>query len=238
MFMLIAFSRNIALGQNPNRDLQLRISPSVKYNITKKWEAGFNYRLTLDYDITTFRSSYFQLNSTYKFLPDWSIEAGYIYITSNTSDVHQFFAELGYDYKINKRFELKNTLKYQYRPGNTGGEGRQDALSGRYLRGKMILEYNVPKIKAVIFAGPEFIFKTGMNEFSYNRTRYHFGVEYGFPYGNKVSLGCFYEDRVNPAKEDRLVLVAKYKLDINALVKKIRKQKAKAAKAKQADSGK
>lgn len=211
-----------------NRDVQLRISPSLSYNINEKWGVGFTYRMSLDNDWSTFRSSYFLWDISYKIISGLTIEAAYVYTTSHLKDIHQPFLELGYKYRFNKRFQGKIALKYQFQTRDNTSVIRQDILDGQFLRLKPIVEFNVPKIKATICAGPEFIFKNS-DHFSFNRMRYHISFEYEFKYGNNLELGCFYEVPLNRTKDQRIVYALKYKLKIHDLVKKIQKNKAKKA---------
>lgn len=230
LFGLIFLFSNLIFSQKIP-DWQLRLSPSLEYKFAKKWEANATYRLSLDHDMSQFRSSYFFGSIGYKILPKLTAEMAYVYTTSNIQDFHQMRIELGFKQKLSKRFQLKNNLRYQYQFNPIGISGlSQDVLEGSLIRNKLTFDYNVPKLRSNISIGPEFIIDPIDRFYPLTRMRYHASIDYEFKYGNNVELGFFYEDRINYKKQDRFVLSVKYKLKIQDLVKRIQKDKAKRAK--------
>ena len=62
--------------------------------------------------------------------------------------------------------------------------------------------------------------------------RYTIGGEYKLKYGNTIGISVFYDDKINPQKTDRIVFSTKYNLSIDALIKKLKKDKSKTNKKK------
>lgn len=56
------------------------------------------------------------------------------------------------------------------------------------------------------------------------------GGEYKLKYGTTVGLSGFYDDKVSPQKNDRIVLVTKLNVSIDGFLKKLKKNKKKALK--------
>ena len=231
-----------AYSQEQAPDFQLRISPSVDYKFAKKWTTSFEYRYALDHDVSEFRNSAYEAGIKYDIAKKVSIETHYRFTTSFEKDSHLLFAILKYKKNISKRFSLKSSTRYQFRTGSFDDDYMQYFKTpSQFLREKITLEYNVPKSKASIYIAPEIFLKIDDEAnpfFSYHRMRYNAGIDYELKYGNTIGLGFFYEDQYNPTKTDRFVFTTKYNLSIDALVKKIKKDKKKALKKKKKESQK
>lgn len=212
-------------------DFQLRISPSVDYKFAKKWQASFEYRYALDHDMSEFRNSAIEAGIKYDIFKKASLETRYRFTTSFENDSHLLFAIFKYNYKLNKRFSLKSSTRYQFRTGSFDADYMQYFKKPtQYLREKITLEYNVPKSKLSLYIAPEIFLKIADKDLpllSYNRIRYNAGIDYAMKYGNTIGLGFFFEDRYNPTKTDRFVFTTKYNLSIDELAKKIKKEKDK-----------
>jgi hypothetical protein len=225
--VLIFFSMAMVSQEKP--DTQLRFNPSVSYDFTKKWGATFDYRLGYKENISQFQSSIFQISSDYELTKKIKVEAGYRYSTSYTKDYHRLFASVQYKYKWD-RISLENTLKYQFQTGSFDSEYMQFFDTPTHtVREKVTMEYNVPKSKTTLFFAPEIFLRVDQYEVKFNRMRYTVGGTYQLKYGNTLGLSVFYDDYVKLSKTDRMVVVAKYNLSINDLLKKIKKVKKKKA---------
>ena len=95
------------------------------------------------------------------------------------------------------------------------------------FREKISIEYNVPHSKATLYLSPEIFLKYEKENIDFNRMRYTIGGDYKLKYGNSFGISVFYDDKVNPQKTDRVVFSSKYNLSIDALIKKINKNKTK-----------
>ncbi len=209
------------------RDMQLRLSPSLTYKFSKKWRLYFDYRISFKDDISSFNSSNFQLFSSYKFFKKLSLGAGYRFTTSYPHDAHRFFVELQYDQKIND-FELSSSTRYQFTLRRFDSDFLAEYKSPtQYIREKITLNYKIPKSKISVNLAPEFFVKLDNSPIRLQRMRYHLGAEYKFKYGNNVGFDIFYEDEIRANKDDRIVFNLKYNLDINDLIKKVKKDRNK-----------
>lgn len=214
------------------RDLQLRLSPSLTYKFSKKWRFDFDYRISFKDDISSFNSSNFQLFSSYKFFKKLSIGAGYRFTTSFPHDAHRFYAELQFDQKIND-FELSSSTRFQFSLRRFDADFLANYKGPtQYIREKITLNYKIPKSKISLNLAPEFFIKLDDNLLRLQRLRYHIGAEYKLKYGNNFGLDIFFEDVIKANKDDRLVINLKYNLDINDLIKKVKKDRKKKLKHK------
>jgi len=211
-------------------DFQGRFIPSINYRINKKWKIAGEYRYSLQKDLQEFRSSAGQLQVQYDFNKKFSIETGYRFTTSFKEDNHRLFAALKYDYKFSD-FTLFSGIKYQFSTGSFDSRYMNYYKEPRQmLREKIGLDYNIPKSKASVYTSAEIFLKLADDDpIKFNRMRYTVGGDYKLKYGNAFGLSLFYDDKVNPRKNDRFVLETKYSLSIDDLMKKIKKNKEKKA---------
>ncbi|WP_442787600.1 DUF2490 domain-containing protein [Flavobacterium suncheonense] len=219
----------VVLGQE-NTDLQLRMVPSVSYKFTKKWGVAVAYRYDIYKDLQEFKSSMFQGEIRYDLSKKFRLETGYRFRTSYTEDQHRIYGGLRYDQEIITGLKIFLATKYQFSTGSFDKEYM--AIYDRpnhVLREDLSFEYTIPQTKLSLSVGTEFFIKQDntTKEWELNRIRSSFGIDNKFKYGNTVGIGIFYDDKTNPRKEDRIVLVTKYNLSIDDLIKKIRKERLK-----------
>ena len=216
----------ISFGQN-NTDIQYRFSPSMDYKISKKLKIIFNYRYELYKDLDAFKSNSFQFATKYELTKKIELEAGYRFTTSFLEDNHRIFLGLKYSRKI-KNITLSLATKYQFSTGSFDQDYMQYFKNPSHMfREKFNIEYNVPHSQATFYLAPEIFLKYKNKSIDFNRMRYTIGGDYKLKYGNSFGISMFYDDKVNPQKTDRVVFSTKYNLSIDALVKKINKNKAK-----------
>ena len=216
----LSFSQNYT-------DIQYRFSPSMDYKISKKLKIAFNYRYELYKDLDAFKSNSFQLATKYEFKKKIELEIGYRFTTSFLEDNHRIFLGVKYTRKI-KDFTLSFATKYQFSTGSFDQEYMQYFKNPNDMfREKFNIEYNVPHSKATFYLSPELFLKYKNESINFNRMRYTIGGDYKLKYGNSLGISIFYDDKENPQKTDRVVFSTKYNLSIDALVKKINKNKSK-----------
>ena len=222
-----------------NSDLQLRVTPSVSYKINKKWQASFYYRFAFDNNMSSFRSNMFQPALEYKIIKGLSLELAYRFTTAFTKDSHRLFATLQYKYKIDKKFSLSSSTRYQFSTGSFDIDFMRDFKEpSQYIRQRFSFDFNVPKSKFSFNVAPELFLKLDSNPVALHRIRYHLGTEYNLDYGNSIGLGIFYEDVFKVTKDDRLVFNIKYSFSVDELLKQLKKDKKKKEKKKEKESGK
>jgi hypothetical protein len=226
-FFLIAVFFHTSISAQ-NSDVQLRVTPSISYKINKKWQASFDYRLALDNDMSTFRSSMFQPALDYKIIKGLSVELAYRFTTAFSGDNHRLFATLQYKYKFNKKFALSSSTRYQFSTASFDAAYMRDFKEpSQYIRQKFTFDFNVPKSKFSFYAAPELFLKLDSNPVALHRIRYHLGTDYNLEYGNSIGLGIFFEDVFKVTKQDRLVFNLKYNFSIDELLKQLKKDKKK-----------
>ena len=219
----------LGFSQN-NTDVQYRFSPSMDYKISKKLKIAFNYRYDLFKDLDAFKSNSFQFATEYELTKKIELETGYRFTTSFIEDTHRIFLGLKYSHKL-KDFTLSFATKYQFSTGSFDQDYMQFYKNpSNMFREKFSIEYNVPHSKASIYLSPEIFLKYKNESIDFNRMRYTIGCDYKLKYGNTFGISMFYDDKINPQKADRVVFSTKYNLSIDALIKKIKKNKTKAKK--------
>ena len=228
IIIVICLVFQVQTAWTQNKDLQLRFTPSISYKINKKWQASLDYRLALDNDMSTFRSSMFQPAIDYKIIKGLSLELAYRYTTAFSGDSHRLFATLQYKYKFNKKFSLSSATRYQFSTGSFDVAYMRDFKEpSQYIRQKFSFDFNVPKSKFSFYVAPELFLKLDSNPVALHRIRYHLGTDYNLDYGNSIGLGLFYEDVFKVNKQDRLVLNLKYSFSVDELLKQLKKDKKK-----------
>ena len=223
LLVTLGFSQN-------NTDVQYRFSSSIDYKISKKLKVEFNYRYDLYKDLDAFKSNLFEVSTKYEITKTIEIETGYRFTTSFLEDSHRIFLGVKYSYKL-KDFKLSLATKYQFSTGSFDQDYMQYYKNpSNMFREKFNIEYNIPHSKASIYFSPEVFLKYKNESIDFNRMRYTIGGDYKLKYGNSFGVSVFYDDKVNPQKTDRVVFSTKYNLSIDALIKKINKNKTKAKK--------
>lgn len=227
-FVIVLLLLPLLLLCQENTDLQWRLVPSVSYKFTKKWEAVATYRYDLHKDLQEFKSSMVQGEIRYSISKKFRLETGYRFRTSHTEDQHRIIGSLRYDQEIIDGLKIFLATKYQFSTGSFDKEYM--AVYNRpnhVLREDLSFEYTIPETKLSVSVGTEFFIKQDntTKEWELNRIRSSFGIDNKFKYGNTFGIGVFYDDRTNPRKNDRIVLVTKYNLSIDDLIKKIKKEK-------------
>lgn len=226
-FFILIFFFYSYFGFAQYTDFQYRFSPSVDYKLNKHWKIGLDYRSSFDHNASTFKSSLFQLQTRYKLNKAFKMEAGFRYRTSYSKDTYFFYGIGTYTWEINNKFELNASTRYQYGTANFDSDFMKNYRTPtHFIRQEVQLKYNIPKSKFDLFISPEFFFKAD-NTLSLNRIRYNIGTTYKMKYGNTLSCSVFFEDRTKPSSDDRYVLTTSYNMSIDALIKKLKKEKHK-----------
>jgi len=209
-------------------DLLIRFTPSVSYKINKNWQASFDYRLALDNNFSSFRSSMFQPALEYKIVKGLSLEFAYRFTTAFSKDSHRLFATLQYKYKFNKKYSLSSGTRYQFSTGSFDADYMRDfKAASQYIRQKFSFDFNVPKSKFSFYVAPELFLKLDSRAVTLHRIRYHLGTDYKLKYGNNLGLGIFFEDIFKVTKQDRLVFNIRYSFSVDELIRQLKKDKKK-----------
>lgn len=239
LFALVLFLIAFECFSQNYTDFQYRIIPSIDYKINKKWKVAAEYRYSLQKDLQEFRSSAVQMQIQYNIKKNISLETGYRFTTSFEEDNHRIFGEFQYKKELND-FTLSFASKYQFSTGSFDTNYMNNFKEPVHMfRQKIGLDYNIPKSKASLYVSSEFFLKLKSQPYAkLNRIRYTAGGDYKLKYGNTIGLSLFYDDKVSPVKNDRFVLVTKYNLSINDLVKKKKKKEKKKTSDKKNDISK
>jgi hypothetical protein len=215
-----------------NSDGFLRINPTFSYKLNKKWKTEFDYRLTMDQNMSKFRSSHFQFATSYKIFKPVTVELAYRYTVTPIWNPHRFMISAIYKHKF-EHFDLSSRTRYQFSTEFFDPYFMNQVREPRiYLRQKFGIDYAIPNTKLNVFASGEIFFRFRYEGVEFHRMRYQVGIEKELKFGNSVGLRIIYEDRTAPTRQDRMIITAKYDLSIDTMVKKIKKKKEKKAKEK------
>ena len=212
-------------------DVQGRFISSVDYNVTKKLKISGEYRYSLQNDYAEFRSSAGEIGLKYDFTKRLNVLGGYRFTTSFEEDNHRFFIGIKYNKKWND-FKAAITSKYQFSTNSFDTDFMQYYKEPIHmLREEISLDYDIPNTKASVFIATEIFLKMDSQPYlKWNRMRYSIGGEYRLKYGTTLGLSTFYDDKVSPQKNDRIVIVTKLNVSIDDFLKKLKKNKKKALK--------
>lgn len=212
-------------------DVQGRFISSVDYNVTKKLKISGEYRYSLQNDFAEFRSSAGEIGLKYYFTKRLNVLGGYRFTTSFEEDNHRFFIGIKYNKKWND-FKAAITSKYQFSTNSFDTNFMQYYKEPIHmLREEISLDYDIPNTKASVFIATEIFLKMDSQPYlKWNRMRYSIGGEYRLKYGTTLGLSTFYDDKVSPQKNDRIVIVTKLNVSIDDFLKKLKKNKKKALK--------
>ena len=212
-------------------DVQGRFIPSVDYNITKKLKISGEYRYSLQNDFEAFRSSAGEIGLKYDFTKRLNVLGGYRFTTNFEEDNHRFFFGIKYNKKWGD-FKAAAASKYQFSTNSFDADFMQYYKEPvQMLREEISLDYDIPNTKATVFIASEIFLKMDSQPYlKWNRMRYSIGGEYKLKYGTTIGLSTFYDDKVNPQKNDRIVIVTKLNISIDDFLKKLKKNKKKALK--------
>ncbi len=221
------FCHFIQVNGQANPDFQYRFISALDYRLAKKWKIAAEYRYSAENDLQKFRNSYVQFEGKYSKTKRLSFSGGYRFTTSHEMDAHRFFVAVEYNYKLSKKFSIAATSKYQFTTNSFNQQFMDEFVEPvKMLREKLSIEFNVPKSKLSFHTGAEVFIQTGnQTMFSCNRTRYLLGTSYGFGDYGKFGLSVFFDDRFNPEKTDRFVLVTKYSLSLDKLLDHSKEEK-------------
>uniref|UniRef100_UPI00404A0671 DUF2490 domain-containing protein n=1 Tax=Flavobacterium sp. TaxID=239 RepID=UPI00404A0671 len=209
-------------------DLQGRFISSVDYELTKKFKISGEYRYSVDTDLARFRSSLGEIDLKYNISKRFRLSGGYRFASNFEEDTHRIFGALKYDKKWGD-FKINIASKYQFSTNSFD----QDFMNFykepvQTLREEIGLDYDIPNSKAVVFVSAEIFLRMQQQPYlEYNRMRYSVGGSYEFKYGVTMQLSAFYDDRIDPRRNDRIVLVSKVNVSIDGFMKKLKKNKKK-----------
>ena len=208
-----------------NTDFQSRFITSVDYKLNKKWKFNSEFQYSLENDLQKFRSSSIQLDAKYTVTKNLSLSSGYRFTTSFEEDNHRFFVAVGYDYNLNKSFAIQLASKYQFSTNSFDPDFMHEFKEPvKMTRQKVGFEFNVPKSKLAFNTSAEIFLKMDSQPFfKFNRMRYNVGTDYNFKKYGKFGINVFYDNKYNPMKDDRIVLVAKYTVSVHDFFKKSKK---------------
>jgi hypothetical protein len=223
--LLVLFLVSLSGYCQGNTDFQSRFITSVDYKLNKKWKFASEYRYSLENDLQKFRSSSIQLETKYSLTKKLELSGGYRFTTSFEEDNHRFFVAVGYDYYLNKNFAIQLASKYQFSTNSFDPDFMNEFKEPvKMIRQKVGLEFNVPKSKLAFNTSAELFLKIDNQPyFKFNRMRYTVGTDYNFKKYGKFGISVFYDNKYNPMKDDRIVLVTKYSFSIHDFFKKDKK---------------
>ena len=167
-------------------DLQSKAGVRLDLNLPNRWEVDLEYQFRMVDDLSTYRGSYFTVETDYSFTKEIKAIAAYRRILTNEGNANRFAAGLEVETRLHK-------VKLAFRPliqhrsafvddGDVGGDG--DAFARTRLRA----EYPVTK-KLDVYGSVEPFFGFGA-DYPVDNWRNELGLQYGF--SKKVRLDLYY----------------------------------------------
>lgn len=180
-----------------------------------KWDAGMDYQLRTDSNISRYKGSYFTPETSYKLSKKLKAIANFRYASTNNGNSSRVGMGIDYAEKFKKwKLELRPQLQYTIKYANDGDVGNQ---SKWILRTKLGLEYALSK-KLEAYTAVEPFFTFDKSEYFIDNIRNTIGLKYAYKKNN--TLGFFYIYRPDYAKSyNRNFHIAGIKLDLNWKIK-------------------
>ena len=167
-------------------DLQSRSGVRLDLNLPNKWEVDIEYQFRMVDDLSTYRGSYFTVETDYNFTKEIKAIGAYRRILTDEGNANRFAAGLEVETRLHK-VKLAFRPLIQYRSGfvddgDVGGDG------DTFARTRLRAEYPVTK-KLDVYGSVEPFFAFGA-DYPIDNWRNEFGLQYGF--SKKVRLDLYY----------------------------------------------
>jgi hypothetical protein len=169
-------------------DLQSRSGVRLNLNLPGKWEVDLDYQFRMVADLTTYRGSYFTLETDYHLTKGITAIGAYRYILGNAGNAHRFAAGLEVETRLRKA-KLSFRPLIQYRTAfvdddDVGGDG------DTFARTRLRAEYPVTK-KLDLYGSVEPFFGFG-GEYPVDNWRNELGLQYALTKGVRLDLYYIY----------------------------------------------
>lgn len=169
-------------------DLQSRSGLRLNLNLPQKWEVDLDYQFRMVDDLSTYRGSYFTVETDYHLTKEITAIGAYRYILGNEGDAHRFAAGLEVETRLHKvRLAFRPLIQYRTAfvdDGEVGGDG------DTFARTRLRAEYPVTK-KLDAYAAIEPFFGFG-GEYPIDNWRDELGLQYAFTKGVRLDLYYIY----------------------------------------------
>jgi predicted porin len=177
-----------ASAQVDQSDLQSRSGVRLNLNLPGKWEVDLDYQFRMVDDLSTYRGSYFTVETDYHLTKEVTAIGTYRYILGNEGNAHRFAAGLELETRLD-RLKLAFRPLIQYRTafvddGDVGGDG------DTFARTRLRAEYPVTK-KLDVYGSVEPFFGFG-GEYPVDNWRNELGLQYAFSKGVRLDLYYIY----------------------------------------------
>jgi len=175
-----------AAAQVDQADVQSRAGVRLDLNLPGKWEVDLDYQFRMVDDLSTYRGSYFTLETDYHLTKDVTAIGAYRRILTNEGDANRFAAGLEVETRLHK-VKLAFRPLIQYRSafvddGDVGGDG------DTFARTRLRAEYPVTK-KLDVYGSVEPFFGFGA-DYPIDNWRDELGLQYSF--SKKLRLDLYY----------------------------------------------
>jgi hypothetical protein len=169
-------------------DVQSRAGVRLNLNLPKKWEVDLEYQFRMVDDLSTYRGSYFTLETDYRLTKEITAIGGYRYALTNGGNAHRFAAGLEVETRLHKvRLAFRPLIQYRSAfvdDGEVGGDG------DTFARTRLRAEYPVTK-KLDVYGTVEPFFGFG-GEYPVDNWRNELGMQYAFTKGVRLDLYYIY----------------------------------------------
>jgi len=169
-------------------DLQSRSGVRLDLNLPNRWEVDLDYQFRMVDDLSTYRGSYFTVETDYHVTKEITAIGAYRYVLTNEGNAHRFAAGLELETRLHKvRLAFRPLVQYRTAfvdDGEVGGDG------DTFARTRLRAEYPVTK-KLDAYAAIEPFFGFG-GEYPIDNWRDELGLQYAFTKGFRLDLYYIY----------------------------------------------
>ena len=207
-------------------DLQYRGSLSLRQDLPKKFVLDVGYQVRTDQMMGRFSGSYISAELKRELHKYLTAEAEFRYGTSTRFDNFRYSLGLSTDVKVIKKLRAGADLRYQYVHYLQEWAEIGQNPARHQIRLKVGVDVRAHK-KIGIALSTEPMFRISANEAAFRRLRTQATVKFDLPKRFTLSVGAFYQNRLDDPTEDALwAVVTAIRFD---LPKKWWKSKKKAA---------
>lgn len=169
-------------------DLQSRAGVRLDLNLPDKWEVDLEYQFRMVDDLSTYRGSYFTVETDYNLTKGIKAIGAYRYSLTSDGNAHRFAAGFEVETRLHKT-KLAFRPLIQYRTafvddGDVGGDG------DTFARARLRAEYPVTK-KLDVYGSVEPFFGFG-GGYPVDNWRNELGLQYAFSKGVRLDLYYIY----------------------------------------------
>lgn len=200
------------------RDGQFWTSFGSKADLSKRWQLNSEVAFRANNNWQTANSLFFETGLKWS-KKDWSASGNYRAIEAYSRKENRWFADVNYELKSSKRFDLDTRIRVQHSLYS------DDKVAETYLRAKVKAKYNLKKNPLNPVADAEFYYNPYITSRAFEVFRWSVGLEFELIKDLDLSLMYRFEREFNVvAPQQSNILIVAFSHDFGKVYKKKKKK--------------